>query len=782
MTIKVRVSFTDDAGYPETLTSEATAAVTAAANTPDDQGMTIKVTVSFTDDAGYPETLTSLATATVTAADNTPATGAPTITGTAEVGQTLTAATTAIMDADGLISVRYTYQWIRVATDTPETNISEATASTYTLVAADQGTTIKVRVSFTDDAGNAEALTSEATTAVAATDNNFATGAPTITGTAQVGQTLTAGTTAIMDADGLTSVRYTYQWIRVDDTTETNISGATASTYTLVAADQGKTIKVTVSFTDNAGYAETLTSAATAAARVVMVAPSTVRAWTSRFGRTVATHVTDAVGERLRQSPGEDSQVTVGGYRLPLGRHAAGAADPDATEPETTTDRLASLLTGLVGRVLGLAAPQGGNGTDPRVDEPDPRLGQSQPLQLPTIRLRDVLLGSSFRLALGDDDAAPGDLRLTAWGRVAGTQFSGRDGALTLDGNVLTGTVGVDSAWDRWLTGVAVSHSLGGGSFTGDRAGDFDSSTLTSLHPYLRYAFNERVDVWSVLGYGWGDMTLEPGTGGTLETDTTLLMGAFGGRGILLSAPDNAGFQLATRTDAMLTRMTSGAVAGLAATDAEAHRLRLVLEGTREVTWPEGQRVTPTVELGVRHDWGDAETGFGLELGGRVQYADPGHGLTIEVAVRGLLAHEDSDYKEWGASGTIRIDPGPTGQGLSLTLAPTWGAASSGIESLWARQTTAGLAPQGTRSAPTGRLNAEVSYGVAAPFGTGLLTPYVGTVLTDGAARTYRVGTRLELTGGWTTGVTLSLEGQRQEPVGPQPIYQGLQFQAAWGF
>ena len=647
---------------------------------------------------------------------------------------------------------------------------------------ADQGKTIKVKVSFTDDASNAEALTSEATTTVTTAGSTPATGAPTITGTAQVGQTLTAGTTAIRDADGLTTPGYTYQWIRVDDNTETNISGATASTYTLVAADQGKTIKVTVSFTDDAGYAETLTSAATAAARVVMVAPSTVRAWTSRFGRTVATHVTDAVGERLRQSPEQDSQVTVGGYRLPLGRHAAGAADPDATEPETTTDRLASLLTGLVGRVLGLAAPQGGDGTDPRVDEPDPRLGQSQPLQLPTIRLRDVLLGSSFRLALGDDDAAPGDMRLTAWGRVAGTQFSGRDGALTLDGNVLTGTVGVDSAWDRWLTGVAVSHSLGGGSFTGDRAGDFDSSTLTSLHPYLRYAFNERVDVWSVLGYGWGDMTLEPGTGGTLETDTTLLMGAFGGRGILLSAPDNAGFQLATRTDAMLTRMTSGAVAGLAATDAEAHRLRLVLEGTREVTWPEGQRVTPTVELGVRHDWGDAETGFGLELGGRVQYADPGHGLTIEVAVRGLLAHEDSDYKEWGASGTIRIDPGPTGQGLSLTLAPTWGAASSGIESLWARQTTAGLAPQGTRSAPTGRLNAEVSYGVAAPFGTGLLTPYVGTVLTDGAARTYRVGTRLELTGGWTTGVTLSLEGQRQEPVGPQPIYQGLQFQAAWGF
>ncbi len=327
-TVKVRVSFTDDASNAETLTSTATAAVAAAANTPAtgaptitgtaqvgqtltadttaivdadgltnvsytyqwirvdggtetniasatastytlvaaDQGTTIKVTVSFTDDASNAETLTSAATAAVSAAPNTPATGAPTITGTAQVGQTLTAGTTAIMDADGLTSVSYTYQWIRVATDNTETNIASATASTYTLVAADQGTTIKVTVSFTDDASNAETLTSAATAAVSAAPNTPATGAPTITGTAQVGQTLTAGTTAIMDADGLTSVSYTYQWIRVaTDNTETNIASATASTYTLVAADQGTTIKVKVSFTDDASNAETLTSAATAA-------------------------------------------------------------------------------------------------------------------------------------------------------------------------------------------------------------------------------------------------------------------------------------------------------------------------------------------------------------------------------------------------------------------------------------------------------------------------------------------------------------------------------------
>ena len=511
------------------------------------------------------------------------------------------------------------------------------------------------------------------------------------------------------------------------------------------------------------------------------------RAWLARFGRTVATHVTDAVGDRLRGTPGPASHVTVGGYRLPLETLFGGA---DGAEPEAGA-RESALLQGVAG-LLGLGSGQaGGTGTDPWGDRPavDPRLGQSQSV---TLDLRRLLLGSSFRLALGGDDVGSGWPRLTAWGRVAGTTFDGRDGPLTLNGDVLTGTLGVDGVWDRLLAGLAVAHSRGDGSFTSGTEdhgrGDLEN-TLTSIHPYLRYAVNDRLAVWGMLGYGWGELDLEMDTGETRETretDTNLVMGAFGGRGILLAAPDTGGFELATRTDAMLTRTSSDAVMSanghFAGAEADAHRLRLVLEGSRGFAWAEGRRLTPTMEVGLRHDWGDAETGFGLELGGRVQYADPALGLTIDAAVRGLLAHEDRDYEEWGASGTVRVDPGATGRGLSLTLAPTWGAASSGVDGLWSRQTTAGLAPQGNRAAPVGRLTAEIGYGVAAPFGTGLLTPYAGTVLSDGAARTYRVGGRLQMRGRGTTGLTLSLEGQRQEPAGQQPATQGLRFQLTWGF
>ena len=96
---------------------------------------------------------------------------------------------------------------------------------------------------------------------VTLTVNTAATGAPTISGTAQVGHTLTASTSNIDDDNGLTNVAYNYQWISNDGTVDTNI-GADQNTYDLQATDAHKTIKVRVDFTDDNGNAETLISAA----------------------------------------------------------------------------------------------------------------------------------------------------------------------------------------------------------------------------------------------------------------------------------------------------------------------------------------------------------------------------------------------------------------------------------------------------------------------------------------------------------------------------------------
>ena len=350
----------------------------------DDVGKTITVQVVFRDEFGYFEVLTSAPTAAVTvrtqsSKSNNAATGAPTISGTARVGETLTASTTGISDADGLSKATFGYQWLA-----DDTDISDATSSSYTLVATDEGKAIKVRVSFTDGASNAESLTSEATAAVAAAqppltatyhnspeshdgnagftfelrfseapasgfsytavrdhaltitegsvsnvrrlesgknvrweitvtpdadadvtiavnattdctaqgaicnadggklsgglklvvpgpqENSAATGAPAISGTARVGETLTASTAGISDADGLANATFGYQWLADD----TDISGATDSSYTLVAAHPGKVITVRITFTDDAGNAETLTSAATAAVTLPLLTAS----------------------------------------------------------------------------------------------------------------------------------------------------------------------------------------------------------------------------------------------------------------------------------------------------------------------------------------------------------------------------------------------------------------------------------------------------------------------------------------------------------------------------
>ena len=314
-TIQVTVSFTDDDGFSETATSVATDTLAAAkqANSPaeglptiggtpqvdqtltadtspvddedgltsvsyryrwiaggsdidgatgstytltySEQGQTIQVRVTFTDDRDNEETLTSAATVAVAAAPNRQATGQPTISGTPQVGQTLTADTSNISDLDGITNPTFFYQWRGGGL-----TIIGATGSTHTLTASDQGKTITVRVRFTDDRNSIESRASNATTAVGAAPNRQATGKPTIDGTPQVEQTLTADTSPIEDEDGLTNASYRYQWVAGGS----DIDGATSSTYTLTASEQGQTIQVRVTFTDDRNNAETLTSIATA--------------------------------------------------------------------------------------------------------------------------------------------------------------------------------------------------------------------------------------------------------------------------------------------------------------------------------------------------------------------------------------------------------------------------------------------------------------------------------------------------------------------------------------
>ena len=200
---------------------------------------------------------------------NRPATGEPRIIGAPPPGYQwvgwlgIWVSRHTVRDPDGMNS-GVSFQWLRVDPGTlAEENIQNATGWTYVPTRADLGRGIKVRASFVDNLGNRESRTSQPIWAPRP-PNNPATGSPGIAGAVQVGQTLSADTSGISDTDVIVASTLAYQWIVNDGTDDTDIQDATAATYTLGADDEGKTIKVKVSFTDEVRYEESLTSAPTA--------------------------------------------------------------------------------------------------------------------------------------------------------------------------------------------------------------------------------------------------------------------------------------------------------------------------------------------------------------------------------------------------------------------------------------------------------------------------------------------------------------------------------------
>ncbi len=112
--------------------------------------------------------------------------------------------------------------------------------------------------------------------------------------------------------------------------------------------------------------------------------------------------------------------------------------------------------------------------------------------------------------------------------------------------------------------------------------------------------------------------------------------------------------------------MTRRARANLAAGAAGASRVRAALEASRALRFA-GRSLAPSVELGIRQDGGDAETGLELETGFGIVYSGPKLGMLIDATLNLLVAHRDSRYDEWGFSGSVRFDPAWRGAGCRST-------------------------------------------------------------------------------------------------------------------
>ena len=218
--------------------------------TQQDVGASVSGKVTYVDGGGITESLATSATAIIENVNDAP-TGSIIISGSNSEGSTLTLDTSSVVDEDGLGSLIIVWK-------AGDTAIAGANTSTYILTSSEIGKTISAQVSYTDGQGASETLTS-ASTLMVTNVNTEPTGSLRITGTTAQGETLTADTSSIADADGLGAL--SYQWMRDG----IKITGETNSTYTTVDADVGAKLSAAVTYTDLQGTAETLTSASTTA-------------------------------------------------------------------------------------------------------------------------------------------------------------------------------------------------------------------------------------------------------------------------------------------------------------------------------------------------------------------------------------------------------------------------------------------------------------------------------------------------------------------------------------
>ena len=227
-----------------------------------------------------------------------------------------------------------------------------------------------------------------------------------------------------------------------------------------------------------------------------------------------------------------------------------------------------------------------------------------------------------------------------------------------------------------------------------------------------------------------------------------------------------------------------------AAATGDATRLRLGLEGTWRGLALGGGTLEPRLELGLRHDGGDAETGFGLDAGAGLAWAHPRNGLRLQLSGRGLLSHESRGFREQGVAGSLSWQPRPQrGRGPKLTLTRTLGGASSGgAGALLGQRTLAGLGANDTGDPlESRRLEVGFGYGFAVLGDRFTSTPEIGLGMSNGH-REYRLGWRLTLARSGISALELALEASRREAdndngsgPGAEPEHAlGLRLTARW--
>ena len=434
------------------------------------------------------------------------------------------------------------------------------------------------------------------------------------------------------------------------------------------------------------------------------------------------------LGRRVETTGQEASQVTVAGLHVPLGTGAAAAGWAVAER----------WITGLAG---GMPLPSGGRtgmaaapgaaavGAPGALGAPAARLGMAGGAPFgegasPTRSNWSPLSAggqTEFLLALGRGQAGDGAAQgPTVWGQLDQQAFGGeRSPAARYDGHLRTAYVGFDGRLsERWLAGMAVSRSRGDGDWTvGSSAGRL-TTTLTLVHPYLRWS-DGGTTIWATAGAGHGSAEHERVRYGLQEESALgLRLGLVEVRRRLATV--GGGVELQLRGDASWARLTTDAGDELIdALAVDVHQLRVGIDVSRPVRTAGGTLVEPFGEVHARRDGGAGQTGAGLEVAGGLRVA---RGVfRVEGMGRLLALHAADGYREHGGAVTLSVGDGARQPGLTLSLSPRWGARATASDALW-QEEVYGQATGGT-GADERALDARVDYGLTLPAG-GLLIPF----------------------------------------------------------
>ncbi len=385
----------------------------------------------------------------------------------------------------------------------------------------------------------------------------------------------------------------------------------------------------------------------------------------------------------------------------------------------------------------------------------DALLANGQALGNDTFDLGRLFASSSFTLPL-DGTGASGGLfgDMSLWGSGDYRDFDGGDRQLDYDGDVVSVHLGVDTRLRTdLLAGVSVAWAQGMVDYRdASNIKGKSKTTLTSINPYVGWQASERMNLWAAAGYGWGEVEVNDQSAEKEDSDMDQQMVAAGINGLLYEAEATT---LRLKAEAAFTWADIDGSGTLEGMNLNASRQRLLLEGAHVQKLASGATLTPSLELGVRHDGGDGDTGSSIETGGSLRYSDPESGLTVEGRARTLLNHSD-DYDEWGISGLVQLDPGAAGVGLALTVQPAWGHTASGVQRLW---DTGGVT---LANQAAGHVNARLAYGIGSAWGgQGVLTPYTDMLLSGDGSRRLSLGSRFDI----GTSLRISLEGVHDRPV-----------------